>query len=151
MAHDELELLFLGTGTSSAIPSIGCLTSPDGCYCCKSTLDLNDPAGRKNIRKNTSAVLRIPSKEPGGRKKSLLIDVSPCSSISALVNPDRESLHLQAGKTFYQASLEQWPKKGLREIDALLITHAHAVSSPMRSLVIAQTDGRYDCRTLFSA
>ncbi len=34
----------------------------------------------------------------------------------------------QCGKTFYTAALEHWPKQGWREIDALLITHAHAVS-----------------------
>lgn len=65
----------LGTGTSSGLPSIGCLTSDKGCYCCKSTLDASDIEARKNLRRNTSAVLRIPDKN-GGRTKSLLIDVS---------------------------------------------------------------------------
>lgn len=73
-SHPSLELLMLGTGTSSGLPSIGCLTSDRGCYCCKSTLT-DDPEARKNLRRNTSAVLRIPDKQ-GGRTKSLLIDVS---------------------------------------------------------------------------
>lgn len=76
MSVDDLELLFLGTGTSSALPSVGCLTSSHGCYCCKSTLDPTDAQGRKNVRRNTSALLRIPATVPGGRRKSLLIDVS---------------------------------------------------------------------------
>lgn len=73
----ELELYLLGTGTSSAVPSIGCLTSPDkGCYCCRSTLPSStDPLGKYNVRRNTGAVLRVPSDEPGGRTRSLVIDV----------------------------------------------------------------------------
>ncbi|KAL8276368.1 hypothetical protein RQP46_011213 [Phenoliferia psychrophenolica] len=103
----ELELYLLGTGTSSAVPSIGCLTSPTtGCYCCRSTLPSStDPSGKYNIRRNTGAVLRIPAEVVGERTKSLLID---------------------CGKTFWSGAMEHWPKKGLREIDALLITHPHA-------------------------
>ncbi|KAK4704860.1 hypothetical protein P7C70_g1345, partial [Phenoliferia sp. Uapishka_3] len=105
-APQELELYLLGTGTSSAVPSIGCLTSVEkGCYCCRSTLSPSDPDGKYNIRRNTGAVLRIPSEKAGGRTKSLVID---------------------CGKTFWSAAMEHWPKKGLREIDALLITHPHA-------------------------
>lgn len=71
----DLELILLGTGTSSAVPSVGCLTSPTtGCLCCRSTLS-PDAESIKNVRRNTSAVLRIPDKD-GGRTKSLLIDVS---------------------------------------------------------------------------
>ncbi|KAI5475166.1 hypothetical protein MNV49_001853 [Pseudohyphozyma bogoriensis] len=109
-SSQELELIVLGTGTSSGVPSIGCLTSPTtGCYTCRSTLSLpseTDPHAKHNLRRNTSAVLRIPDNSgAGGRTKTLLID---------------------CGKTFYSAALEHWPKKGLREIDALLITHPHA-------------------------
>lgn len=72
---DDLELILLGTGTSSGLPAIGCLTSEKkGCLCCRSTLT-DDPEARKNVRRNTGGVLRIPSQEPGGRTKTLLIDV----------------------------------------------------------------------------
>jgi phosphoribosyl 1,2-cyclic phosphodiesterase len=33
---------------------------------------------------------------------------------------------IDAGKTFQAAAIEWFPKFGLRRIDALLITHAHA-------------------------
>lgn len=33
---------------------------------------------------------------------------------------------IDAGKTFQAAAVEWFPKFGLRRIDALLITHAHA-------------------------
>lgn len=57
-----IELLFLGTGASSSIPHLDCLTAPPNkkpCLTCLSTLT---PEGKKNIRRNTSAALRIPGK-----------------------------------------------------------------------------------------
>jgi phosphoribosyl 1,2-cyclic phosphodiesterase len=33
---------------------------------------------------------------------------------------------IDVGKNFYDAALEWFPKYGLRHIDAVLITHAHA-------------------------
>lgn len=55
----EIELLFLGTGTSSSIPYIDCLTAPSNrqpCKTCLSTLTLD---GKINIRRNTSVALRV--------------------------------------------------------------------------------------------
>ncbi|GAA5898286.1 MBL fold metallo-hydrolase [Sporobolomyces salmoneus] len=109
----DLSLLLLGTGTSSSLPSIGCLTNPvSGCWCCRSTLLKDDPKYateyRKNERRNISGMLRIPTPpQPGtGRtERTVLID---------------------CGKSFFSGALEWWPKKGLREIDAVLLTHAHA-------------------------
>ncbi|KIM85448.1 hypothetical protein PILCRDRAFT_66638 [Piloderma croceum F 1598] len=99
----SIELIFLGTGTSSSVPNVDCLTAPsdrEPCLTCLSTLQ---PEGKKNIRRNTSAVLRIGEKD--GKKSTIVID---------------------AGKNFYAAALEWFPKYGLRHIDAVLITHAHA-------------------------
>ncbi|KAI8966901.1 hypothetical protein BDF20DRAFT_918110 [Mycotypha africana] len=51
------EIIFVGTGTSSSVPVISCLTSPKrDCKVCLSTLT---PEGRKNIRKNTSLLVRF--------------------------------------------------------------------------------------------
>ncbi|GAA5959636.1 hypothetical protein JCM8115_001275 [Rhodotorula mucilaginosa] len=108
MARREIDCLLLGTGTSGALPSIACLTSPEkGCKCCRSTLDPTDPLGRKNVRRNTSAILRIrgQGEGEGEGEKTILID---------------------CGKTFYSGAVEWWPKKQLRQIDALILTHAHA-------------------------
>lgn len=50
-----------------------------------------------------------------------------------LIGPDLEgatlmglAMNRQCGKTFYMGALEFWEKKGLREIDAVLLTHPHA-------------------------
>ncbi|KIJ68691.1 hypothetical protein HYDPIDRAFT_24946 [Hydnomerulius pinastri MD-312] len=101
----EIEFIFLGTGTSSSIPHLDCLTAPPDrkpCRACLSTLT-GTPEGRKNVRRNTGAVLRITGED--GRKTTVVIDV---------------------GKNFQAAAVEWFPKYGLREIDAVLITHAHA-------------------------
>lgn len=57
-----------------------------------------------NRRRNTSAALRFTSPDDG-TKKTVVID---------------------CGKSFYEASLEQFPKHGMRKIDALVLTHGHA-------------------------
>ncbi|GAA6057190.1 hypothetical protein JCM3770_004369 [Rhodotorula araucariae] len=99
-----LDIVLLGTATSSGLPAVACLTDPDaGCLCCRSTLDKSDVEAQKNVRRNTSAVIRIGQGDH--RERTILID---------------------CGKTFYSGAIEHWPAKGLREIDAVLLTHAHA-------------------------
>lgn len=65
----RLEVLLLGTGTSSQVPSIACLTDPDqmGCKCCTSK-------DKKNYRRNTSAVVRIHHDHPSARPSSVESD-----------------------------------------------------------------------------
>ncbi|TFY83986.1 hypothetical protein EWM64_g46 [Hericium alpestre] len=99
----SIELIFLGTGTSSSLPHLDCLTAPPEAIPCRTCLSTLTPEGKKNIRRNTSAVLRIDCKD--GRKRTIVIDV---------------------GKNFQAAAVEWFPKYGLRRIDAVLITHAHA-------------------------
>ena len=38
----------------------------------------------------------------------------------------QRTIVIDAGKSFYAAACEWFPKHGLRRIDALLLTHAHA-------------------------
>ncbi|KIK99774.1 hypothetical protein PAXRUDRAFT_822389 [Paxillus rubicundulus Ve08.2h10] len=99
----DIELIFLGTGTSSSIPHVDCLTAPPDRRPCKTCLLTLRPEGKKNIRRNTSAAVRITGKD--GKTTTIVIDV---------------------GKNFQAAALEWFPKYGLREIHAVLITHAHA-------------------------
>ncbi|KAH0590287.1 hypothetical protein H2248_000449 [Termitomyces sp. 'cryptogamus'] len=103
LAPNPIELIFLGTGTSSSLPHVDCLTAPPEAKPCKTCLSTLTPEGKKNIRRNTSVALRLSAKD--GRKVTVVVD---------------------AGKNFQAAALEWFPKYGLRRIDALLITHAHA-------------------------
>ncbi|KAJ7630519.1 beta-lactamase-like protein [Roridomyces roridus] len=93
----SIECILLGTGTSSSVPSIDCITahaipgSSDRppCRTCLSTID-GSAEGKKNIRRNTSAILRLPGKE---------------GSVTVLID---------CGKNFQAAALEWFPKYGVR-------------------------------------
>ena len=63
----SIELIFLGTGTSGSLPNVSCLTAPEGASPCKTCLSTLRPEGKKNIRRNTSAVMRIGGKD--GKKR----------------------------------------------------------------------------------
>ncbi|KAJ7275454.1 beta-lactamase-like protein [Mycena haematopus] len=104
-----VEVVFLGTGTSGSVPHIDCITAhavPGSserppCRTCLSTID-GSAEGKKNIRRNTSIVVRMPGKQ---------------GSVTVLID---------CGKNFQAAALEWFPQFGLRQIDAVLITHSHA-------------------------
>ncbi|KAM0752640.1 hypothetical protein T439DRAFT_323258 [Meredithblackwellia eburnea MCA 4105] len=124
-------LTLLGTGTSSALPSIHCLTSPRGCYACRSTLpdghenrvgiastgreevdEIESGGNERNKRWNTCAVVTFPGTGDEENKNGA---------------KDRDKLLLiDCGKTFWTSSQYFFPRNGWREIDAVLLTHAHA-------------------------
>ncbi|KAI8985401.1 beta-lactamase-like protein [Pilobolus umbonatus] len=54
-----VEVIFLGTGTSSCVPTVSCLTSEK--KSCQVCLSSQTPEGIKNCRKNTSFIVRFPS------------------------------------------------------------------------------------------
>ncbi|KNZ48636.1 uncharacterized protein VP01_551g2 [Puccinia sorghi] len=98
-----------GTGTSGQVPSIGCLTEPNGqgCRCCGSR-------DRKDQRRNTSALVRILNYDP------------PAPLVSKL--PHQESnftrnILIDVGKSFCEAAREHFPKHRIRKLDAVLLTH----------------------------
>uniref|UniRef100_A0ACD5XRG0 Uncharacterized protein n=1 Tax=Avena sativa TaxID=4498 RepID=A0ACD5XRG0_AVESA len=93
------ELIFLGTGTSEGIPRVSCLTHPsETCPVCTKAMEPGNP----NRRRNTGILLR---------------HVTPSGTSNILID---------AGKFFYHSAIQWFPAFGLREIDAVIITHSHA-------------------------
>jgi hypothetical protein len=70
-----IEFIFLGTGTSGSLPNVSCLTAPDSAAPCKTCLSTLKPEGKKNIRRNTSTVMRIEGKD--GKMKYVFFTVTP--------------------------------------------------------------------------
>ncbi|KAF9168298.1 hypothetical protein BGX21_011401 [Mortierella sp. AD011] len=101
MSIGETDLIFLGTGTSSGVPVVPCLTAANPT--CKVCLSTQTPEGVKNIKRNTSAMVSFMHQD--GRKRNILID---------------------CGKSFYESARQWFPKHSLHFIDALVITHGHA-------------------------
>ncbi|KAJ2659735.1 hypothetical protein IWW48_003336 [Coemansia sp. RSA 1200] len=95
------EIIFLGTGTSGAMPNVTCLVDDNtDCKTCRLAMT---PEGRKNKRNNTSVLVRID--HPDGRERNIVID---------------------CGKTFRESALEVFAKHRVKTIDAVLITHGHS-------------------------
>ncbi|KAG8220052.1 hypothetical protein J3R82DRAFT_1069 [Butyriboletus roseoflavus] len=70
--NPEIELIFLGTGTSSSVPSLDCLTAPPSQEPCRTCLSTLTPEGKKNIRRNTSAVVRVTAGKDGKKTRVFL-------------------------------------------------------------------------------
>ncbi|KAG8982238.1 hypothetical protein FRB90_006927 [Tulasnella sp. 427] len=126
------EFIFNGTGTSGSLPSIECVTDPNStCKTCPST---RTPEGKKNIRRNTSGILRKRVTEVvddgNGGKKTQEREVVIVIDVGKTFLQGQQSVPSNAKEILIEAlptaAIEWFPKYGLRKIDAVLLTHAHA-------------------------
>ncbi|KAJ3350694.1 hypothetical protein GGF32_004679 [Allomyces javanicus] len=99
------EILFLGTGTSGCIPNVRCIVNANsGCLVCPGAG--RDPRSRDR-RRNTSLLVRV--------------------ARESVTEPDQyKNILIDAGKSFYEATLQWFPEYGIKRIDAVVLTHPHA-------------------------
>lgn len=103
-SDNTFDVLFLGTGVSTAIPIIGHVLQNS----CKVCADAQSNPLSKNRRNNVSIALVFGKDRDGAgasKKKTILIDV---------------------GKTMRDAVLNWLPKHGVSNIDGVVLTHGHA-------------------------
>ena len=103
MAQTEsMDLIFLGSGVSTALPRISCILRKAAKKCRVCERAFNNPTD-ENCRCNVSALIR--TKTSDGKIHNLMIDV---------------------GKTMRYAVLRWFPKYNVTGINAVLLTHGHA-------------------------
>lgn len=100
------KLIFLGTGTSSAIPLYTCVVK---------NADPNIPASRKC---KTCEDAMKPNSKNKRRNTSILIQY--CKE-----NSDPVNILIDCGKFFYSSALDWFPKYNIQKLDAILLTHSH--------------------------
>eukprot|EP01063_Lacrimia_lanifica_P024497 TRINITY_DN32394_c0_g1_i1.p1 TRINITY_DN32394_c0_g1~~TRINITY_DN32394_c0_g1_i1.p1 ORF type:complete len:340 (+),score=69.61 TRINITY_DN32394_c0_g1_i1:65-1084(+) len=94
-----VDVVFLGTGSSVSVPSLTCLLGDNPCKVCQGAAE-----GDRNQRRNPSLLLKVPG-EHGQRGSNVLVD---------------------CGKTFRDGAVTFFRKHGVRYIDSVVLTHAHA-------------------------
>jgi phosphoribosyl 1,2-cyclic phosphodiesterase len=102
MSSSHFQIVFLGTGVSTAIPSIRHILDMDLTKC-SVCLDAMDVPGSKNKRNNVSIAIIFENELKV--RKCILID---------------------AGKTLRDTCLSTFVKYSIKEVNAILLTHGHA-------------------------
>ena len=97
------EFIIVGSGTSSGIPLVKCLSKkPQSCYTCMEAIK---EKSNKNTRGNTCGLVRYYPNGTSSKSVNILID---------------------CGKYFYNSALRVFPQLNIDHIDAVILTHDHA-------------------------
>ena len=100
------EIIFLGSGSSSGNPNLGCVMDPaNACAACQDAIA--NPTTSRNRRGNPSLLIRYRAPGHGSDQQpvTVLIDV---------------------GKTFKQAATRWFHEYKVRSVDGICLTHEHA-------------------------
>lgn len=151
MEADTLELIFVGTGVSCAIPVIGHIGSRMNCCCEDAARNALSPNRRNNVSllfslfKNFSTLSNPVSAPKGG---DTVGEEKPNGSTTLKVNAEPEwRILIDCGKTFRNAYFRVLASRGIRYVDALLITHGHAdAMNGIEELCDVHTAALQECR-----
>lgn len=92
----------VGSGSSSSTPSMSCALSGTTCATCLAAL--SDPKGNPNSRANPSMLVQL--RHP--------------------VDATIHNVLIDCGKTFREAALRVFPRYGVADLSAVILTHEHA-------------------------
>jgi phosphoribosyl 1,2-cyclic phosphodiesterase len=105
----RMDIIFMGTGSSSGTPLIRCaMENNKDCVACATALA--DPES-KNNRGNPSILIKLHS------------DISSSPGVNT---ESHRNILIDVGKTFKRAALKWFPKFGITDLDAVILTHEHA-------------------------
>mmetsp|Transcript_3699 Transcript_3699/g.8936 ORF Transcript_3699/g.8936 Transcript_3699/m.8936 type:complete len:399 (+) Transcript_3699:10-1206(+) len=107
------EIIFLGTGSSSGTPMVGCvMKGEEGCEICKECV--RNPSS-KNARNNPSLLIRYRRDAAPAEPATELED---CECTSTII--------IDVGKTFKRSALSCFAKYKVKKVHAVCLTHEHA-------------------------
>lgn len=99
-----LDILFLGTGVSIAVPNMGHVLQND----CATCLRAHTEPASKDRRNNVSIAVLVNGTGQGP------------------TDTNRDCILVDAGKTLRDSILRRFPAEGIKSVQALLLTHDHA-------------------------
>jgi len=99
-----LDILFLGTGVSIAVPNMGHVLQED----CPTCLRAHTEPASKDRRNNVSIAVLVNGTGQGP------------------TDTNRDCILVDAGKTMRDSILRRFPAEGIKSVQALLLTHDHA-------------------------
>eukprot|EP00126_Sphaerothecum_destruens_P005341 Sdes_comp18706_c0_seq1m9017 len=127
------KLIFLGTGTSSCIPSMKCVTCLETrCSACAAACNgLYSPVEsvcNRNYRRNTSVLLEVkPKLAPADLHENCGPENMSAAFSTLSVHENSLTAHIliDCGKTFHETVVDWFDVHKVKRIAAVLITHDH--------------------------
>lgn len=127
MSADTLELIFVGTGVSCAIPVIGHVGSFSNCCCEEAASDVLSVNRRNNVSLLFSLCSGSSSHAHKEDEETTWVTAGKGEEfLETELEEVQWRILIDCGKTFRNAYFRVLASRGIRYVDALFITHGHA-------------------------